>query len=202
MKYIAIIFSIIFSIISLILGQFIYPLLASFVDSSPTIFLVVFKLLILVLFIILAVKLFKEIGVRCSIILPYIISFIISIVLISIRFGNSTYNNGYIEHYGNLKNSIGIEVLSGSNYDSSYFQAFNNNGYNIIIEYFTEKDKSYEKDSDREYRFFIKVKVYDENYQFLWSDETHTYDRYHPSRDDVKESIDGWNGITIYKSIG
>lgn len=202
MKYIAIIFSIIFSIVSLILGQFIHPLIASFFDASPILFLVIFKLLILISIIILTVKLTKEKGVRFGIVFPYLVSFIISIVLISIRFRESTYYNGYAESEGDLINSIGIEVISGSSWYSHYFKCIDKNGNNIIVEYFTEKDEDYGMDSDGEYRYFIKVKIYDENYQFLWSDETHTYDKYHPSRYDVKESIDGWNGITIYKSIG
>lgn len=202
MKYIAIIFSIIFSIVSLILGQFIHPLIASFFDASPIPFLVIFKLVILISIIILTVKLTKEKGIRFGIVFPYLVSFIISIVLISIKFGESTYYNGYAESGGDLINSIGIEVISGTSWGSEYFKCIDKNGNNIIVECFTEEDEDYEEDSDGEYRYFVEIKVYDENYQFLWRAETDTYDEYYPSTYDIQEFIDGWKGITVDKQIG
>lgn len=197
MKYIAIIFS----IVSLILGQFIHPLIASFFDASPIPFLVIFKLLILISIIILTVKLTKEKGVRFGIVFPYLVSFIISIVLGGIRFGGSHYENEYIVHRGDLRNNIGMEVISGSDWYSHYFKCIDKNGNNIIVECWREEDENYENDSYGEDIYIIKIKVYDENYQFLWRRDKRVYGDY-ISRQDLSEYVNGWRGIIIDKRLG
>ena len=147
MKYIAIIFSIIFSIVSLILGQFIYPLIASFFDTLPNMFSFISKFLIWITISILTLKLTKENRVRLGIIFPYTVSLIISIILGVIRFGGSHYENGYIVHHGDLRNNIGMEVISGSDWYSHYFKCIDKNGNNIIVECWREEDENYENDS-------------------------------------------------------
>ena len=107
-----------------------------------------------------------------------------------------------MRNIGDLINSIGIEVISGTSWGSEYFKCIDKNGNNIIVECFTEEDEDYEEDSDGEYRYFVEIKVYDENYQFLWRAETDTYDEYYPSTYDIQEFIDGWKGITVDKQIG
>lgn len=206
MKIAILIFTVIISILGIILSIFIYPLIASFFDASPTILSVIIGLTLIAIVILITNLATNDKYIRFSIIAPCILSLIASFVIQLYRFDSRSYNNGYIisSNWGVHDNTGQALVKSG--YSPYWYIGINKQGAEFFVNIDLDIDSEYGWENDDEkYDYKIIYYMIDgtfagiEEFSKYYDEEDEKYVDY--MFDDAKYLIKANTGITIYARI-
>lgn len=210
MKAIILIISVLISVLGLIAGQFLYPLIASWFDSwfdgSPTYIALFTGGPLFIIITILTLVLTKDKFIRSAILIPVFVSILATIGLLTLRFGESTYTNGYCYCRGELKNSLGITFIDSS-CGSYWSRGINEFGQEVFVNAGYHDDWDYRKENDNEvYKYDYEIMVFDEFGNFIgqtrfslyFDDEEEKFD----FNRETKDFIETHTGISVYQRIG
>ena len=132
MKAIILIISVIISIIGLIAGQFLSPLIASWLDTNPWFVAIIGGGLLFGIITLVTFVLTKDKFIRGSILIPIFVGSLATVGLVGIRFGTfSYYRNGYCCFFGDLRNSLGINFIKS--FSRNWYKGINEFGQEIFF---------------------------------------------------------------------
>lgn len=204
MRTIILIFSVIVFVLYLILSQFVYPLIAWFIDGYPFLISIIIGPIVLSLSTILTRTITKDKFIRRSILIPCFISILASIVIIAIRFEDYGYYKGYMtKEGGDFYNKLGIKIIN--NEGGYWYKGVDIHGNEVIVNFFNlGYNVDYAKNNyyNDETKFDFKIIYYSiTDGSFLGKKEFSRYyddDDEHESHYDLTESE---LGITLYDEI-
>lgn len=210
MKVIILIISVLISIIGLIAGQFLYPLIASWFDGSPTYIALFAGAPLFIIITILTFVLTKDKFIRSAILIPVFVSILATIGLLVLRFGESNYENGYCARSGELKNSLGITFIDSS-CGYNWYRGINEFGQEVFVNADWDDDWDYRKEHDYEVsKYDYQIMVFDEFGNFidqtrftLYYDDDEEEISFGPYLDRKTEDFfETHTGISVYQRIG